>query len=39
LLPDINASKARTELGWAPEPIEKSIAQAVDYYMDSAEQV
>jgi dihydroflavonol-4-reductase len=39
LLPDINASKARTELGWAPEPIEKSIAQAVDYYMDSAGRV
>jgi dihydroflavonol-4-reductase len=39
LLPDIDCSKARTELGWTPEPIEESIAQAVDYYMNSAEQV
>jgi nucleoside-diphosphate-sugar epimerase len=39
LLPNINASKARIELGWAPEPIEKSIGQAVDYYMNNAERV
>jgi dihydroflavonol-4-reductase len=39
LLPDIDCSKAKTELGWTPVPIEQSIQQAVDYYMNSAERV
>jgi dihydroflavonol-4-reductase len=34
LLPDINPEKARTELGWQPNPIEQSIEQAVEYYLD-----
>ncbi|MCZ6828002.1 MAG: NAD-dependent epimerase/dehydratase family protein [Gammaproteobacteria bacterium] len=34
LLPDIDCSKAKTELGWTPDPIEQSIQQAVDYYLD-----
>jgi dihydroflavonol-4-reductase len=33
LLPDIDCSKARTELGWRPEPIEQSIQQAVEFYL------
>ena len=39
LLPDIDCSKAKTELGWTPEPIEESIQQAVDYYLSTAERV
>ena len=33
LLPNVDNTKAREELGWMPEPIEKSIAAAVDYYL------
>lgn len=33
LLPNVDHAKAREELGWMPEPIEKSIAAAVDYYV------
>lgn len=33
LLPDIDASKAKNELGWCPHPIEQSIQAAVDDYL------
>ena len=33
LLPNVDAGKARRELGWAPEPIEQSVAEAVHYYL------
>ena len=33
LLPDVDSGKAREELCWTPEPIEKSIGEAVDYYL------
>jgi dihydroflavonol-4-reductase len=33
LLPNVDSGKAREELGWRPEPIEKSIGEAVDYYL------
>lgn len=33
LLPNVDSSKARTELGWQPEPIEKAIGEAVAYYL------
>jgi dihydroflavonol-4-reductase len=33
LLPNVDNAKAREQLGWVPEPIEKSIAAAVDYYV------
>jgi len=32
LLPNVDSSKARRELGWIPEPIEKSVREAVEYY-------
>jgi dihydroflavonol-4-reductase len=32
LLPNVDSGKAQRELGWQPEPIERSIAEAVDYY-------
>ena len=32
LLPNVDSSKARNELGWVPEPIEKSIEEAVNFY-------
>ena len=33
LLPDVDAGKARRELGWTPEPIEGSVVEAVNYYL------
>lgn len=33
LLPNVDSAKARRDLAWQPEPIEKSIAEAVDYYL------
>lgn len=36
LLPNVSNEKARTELGWQPEPIEKSIEQAVAFYRSSS---
>ncbi|MEH6550287.1 MAG: NAD-dependent epimerase/dehydratase family protein [Pseudomonadales bacterium] len=33
LLPNIDSSKAKTELAWQPRPIEESVAQAVDFYL------
>jgi dihydroflavonol-4-reductase len=33
LLPGVDSRKAREELCWTPEPIEKSIGEAVDYYL------
>jgi len=32
LLPNVDSSKARNELGWVPEPIENSIREAVEFY-------
>ncbi len=32
MLPNVDSSMAREELGWAPEPIEKSIEEAVAFY-------
>ena len=32
MLPNVDNSKARDELGWVPEPIENSIVEAVDFY-------
>lgn len=37
LLPDIDPAKARAELGWQPSPIEQSIEQAVEYYLNNDE--
>jgi dihydroflavonol-4-reductase len=37
LLPNVDSAKARRELGWQPEAIEESIAQAVDYYLANPE--
>jgi dihydroflavonol-4-reductase len=36
LLPNVSSEKARTELGWRPEPIEKSIEEAVAFYRSSS---
>ncbi len=36
LLPNIDPGKAKTELGWQPNPIETSVQQAVDYYLGSS---
>lgn len=36
LLPNVDSAKARGELGWAPEPVEISIAEAVDFYSSPA---
>lgn len=33
LLPDVDSSKARQELGWQPAPVEGEIAEAVAYYL------
>ena len=33
LLPDVDASLARTALQWEPRPIEESVREAVDYYL------
>jgi len=32
LLPDVDSAKARNELDWVPEPVEKSIEEAVNFY-------
>lgn len=32
---DMDASKARRELGWSPKPIEQWIRQAADYYLST----
>ena len=32
LLPNVDNARARNELGWVPEPIEKSIEEAVNFY-------
>jgi dihydroflavonol-4-reductase len=32
LLPNVDSSKAQTELGWRPEPIEESVVKAVEFY-------
>ncbi|WP_157215212.1 NAD-dependent epimerase/dehydratase family protein [Flavisphingomonas formosensis] len=32
ILPDMDASKARRELGWSPRPVEESVRAAVDFY-------
>jgi len=34
-----HVTRVLCELGWTPEPIEESIQQAVDYYLNSAEPV
>jgi len=34
LLPNVDASRARNELGWQPEPVEKAVRDAVDYYLE-----
>lgn len=36
LLPNVSSEKARAELGWQPEPIEKSIEEAVAFYRSSS---
>lgn len=33
LLPNVDSEKARSELGWRPEPIEKAVGEAVAYYL------
>ncbi len=33
LLPDVDSSKARQELGWQPAPVEREVAEAVAYYL------
>lgn len=33
LLPNVDAGKARRELGWTPAPIEQSVAEAVRFYL------
>jgi len=33
MLPDVDSSKARQELGWQPAPVEGEIAEAVAYYL------
>jgi dihydroflavonol-4-reductase len=33
LLPDVDSSKARQELGWQPAPVEGEVAEAVAYYL------
>lgn len=32
MLPNVDGSKAESELGWVPEPIEQAISEAVEYY-------
>jgi len=34
LLPNVDASRARAELGWQPEPVERAVRAAVDYYLE-----
>ena len=33
LLPNVDSSRARSELGWQPVPVEKAVEEAVDYYL------
>ena len=33
LLPNVDATKARRELGWQPRPIEDAVGEAVNYYL------
>jgi dihydroflavonol-4-reductase len=33
LLPNVDSSRARTELGWQPVPVETAVEEAVDYYL------
>ena len=33
LLPNVDASLARSELGWQPAPVEQAVKEAVDYYL------
>ncbi len=33
LLPNVDASRARSELGWQPVPVESAVEEAVDYYL------
>ena len=37
LLPNVDSTKARRDLGWQPEPIEKSQREAVEYYLSPVE--
>jgi dihydroflavonol-4-reductase len=32
IINDMDATRARRELGWRPEPVEKSIREAIDFY-------
>jgi len=34
MLPNVDSSKAQTELGWKPDPIETSIRDAVNFYLN-----
>ncbi|SFR90001.1 NAD-dependent epimerase/dehydratase family protein [Sphingomonas jatrophae] len=34
IINDMDATKARTELGWSPQPVERSIRAAVDFYRE-----
>lgn len=33
LLPNVDSSRARNELGWQPAPVEEAVQEAVDYYL------
>jgi dihydroflavonol-4-reductase len=33
MLPNVDCSKARNELGWTPRPIENSVEEAVKFYL------
>ena len=37
LLPNVDSTKVRKDLGWEPEPIEKSLHEAVEYYLSQSE--
>ena len=34
LLPNVSSRKAQQELGWQPEPVERAVTAAVNYYLD-----
>ena len=38
LLPNVDSSKARNELGWTPQPIESSVEEAVKFYLSGPAQ-